>query len=57
MDLFPKGPSQEKPVILPCYKNLIFKKYAATLLCCLSMWKCNVRKGLNRQRTKVKEEK
>lgn len=65
MDLLPEGPSQKKPVILPCYKkpNLkkkkpnLKKKNAATVLCCLSMWKCNVRRGLNHQRTQIKEEK
>lgn len=58
MDLLPEGPSQKKPVILPCYKKPnLKKKNAATVLCCLSMWKCNVRRGLNHQRTQIKEEK
>lgn len=51
MDPLPRGPPRRKPVLLPCDKNPIFKKNATGLLCCLSMWKCNVRKGLNLQRT------
>lgn len=40
------------------WQNLSLKKENATRpLCCLSMWKCNVRKGLNLQRTKEKESK
>lgn len=30
------------------------KKNAGTVLCCLSMWKCNMRRGLNHQRTQIK---
>lgn len=41
----------------PVTKTALRKKNATRLLCCLSMWKCNVRKGLNLQRTKEKEEK
>lgn len=41
----------------PVTKTALTKKNATRLLCCLSMWKCNVRKGLNLQRTKEKEAK
>lgn len=52
-----QGSLSEGASLTSLWQKPHLKKNATALLCCLSMWKCNVRKGLNLQRTEEKEEK